>query len=663
MLPKKDHLTGRLETAGVTTYCLSRVDNDRRWPLRLAKMVRSGDYDIIHVHSPMPGSIARLAARSKGRRRPKIVTTEHNAWGTFVRPTRWLNRLTSRWNDSAFAVSDEVRDSMHGGSGGAVPVTLAHGIDVAHAASFSSQRSAARAEFGISDDEFVIGTVANFRVQKDYPNLLEAARQLTARGVAARWLIVGQGPLEMETRQLAHTLALGDRSLFTGFRPDAVRVMSAFDVFTLASSWEGLPVALMEALALGLPVVSTGVGGVAEAMEDGVDAILVPPRSATALADAWQRVMTDEGERAALSAAARSRSPEFDVSRAQRAIEAEYLRLVPMTQESPPVEPAPKARTKKAGLDIREATPDDEPAILELLRRSLGWSDDPRFTELYRWKHRDNHFGPSPTWVATDGDRIAAVRIFMRWEFVRDGQVLRAVRAVDTATDPEYQGRGLFTALTMHGLEEMRADGVDFVFNTPNEQSKPGYLKMGWREVGHLPAAVRPIGLGGASRMAMSRVAADHWSDETGIGKQFGEWAESRPSILRKSVPRLDRHLTTRTDEAFFLWRYGFATLDYRVAERDGNILIIRVRRRGKAEELVVLTALAGSLSDGDSLSVALGRKSGSHHVLRLGPPDLRHGFISLPGGGPALTFRALSEGALPALSNWELTMGDVELF
>ncbi len=86
------------------------------------------------------------------------------------------------------------------------------------------------------------------------------------------------------------------------------------------------------------------------------------------------------------------------------------------------------------------------------------------------------------------------------------GEVLRAVRAVDTATDPDYQGQGLFTALTMHGLDEVRADGVDFVFNTPNDQSRPGYLKMGWQTVGELPVAVRiPLADGGAHDGAIER--------------------------------------------------------------------------------------------------------------------------------------------------------------
>ena len=149
-------------------------------------------------------------------------------------------------------MTDEVRASMRG-SAAKRAVTLRHGIDVEGTAAALSDRDAVRTELGIGPEEFVIGTVANFRPQKDYPNLLSAAKLLVEGGTEVRIVAVGQGPQEAEIRALHQRLGLGDRVLFTGFRDDAVRVMAACDVFTLASRWEGLPVAVMEALALGLP--------------------------------------------------------------------------------------------------------------------------------------------------------------------------------------------------------------------------------------------------------------------------------------------------------------------------------------------------------------------------------------------------------------------------
>ena len=666
VLPYKDHLVGRLEAADVRTHCLSRGNRDMRWPLALARLIRDGNWDVVHVHSPLTGSVARAVVRTMGADRPSLVTTEHNAWGTFNAGTKWLNQITSRWDDATFAVTDEARDSMPVSK---KAITLTHGIDVDHVAAFATERAAVRAELGVDDHTFVIGTVANFRVQKDYPNLLRAVQALAPTARPVRFLVVGQGPLEAETRALAQELGVADRVTFTGFRADAVRVMAGFDAFTLSSSWEGLPVALMEALSLGLPVVSTAVGGVAEALHDGADAILVAPSDPAALAAGWSTLIDDPPMCARLAAAARVRSAEFDVSRAARELEQVYERLASMRPSTPgaapveaPAAPAEPKRAKATGLEIRPATPDDRDKILGLLQRSLGWNDDPRFTELYRWKHETNAFGPSPTWVAVDGDRIAGVRIFMRWEFVRGGQVLRAVRAVDTATDPAYQGRGLFTALTMHALDEMRADDVDFVFNTPNDQSRPGYLKMGWREVGRIAAAVRLHHPGASVKMVRARVPSAHWSEPLEIGVPFGEWADRRGGLDPGGELSI-RTLATNTADAFYRWRFGIPVLHYRVVERDGGAVVVRARRRGPALELVQLASFGLDRSGADRLTASVLKQAGADHAIRLGGGNLRTGFVPLPGGGPVFTFRALNEQGTPPLSNWALTMGDIELF
>ena len=174
-------------------------------------------------------------------------------------------------------------------------------------------------------------------------------------------------------------------------------------------------------------------------------------------------------------------------------------------------------------LEIRKATDADLPAVLALLRDAMGRSDDERFEALFRWKHLENAFGPSPAWVVVDGERIAAVRYLMRWNFERGGRTMHAVRAVDTATHPDYQGMRLFTKLTLGALDALRSEGVDFVFNTPNDQSRPGYLKMGWSVVGRLAVPSRPLSLRGAVRMARARVPAVHFSSESKVGAAASE--------------------------------------------------------------------------------------------------------------------------------------------
>jgi glycosyltransferase involved in cell wall biosynthesis/predicted N-acetyltransferase YhbS len=690
VLPSKDHLVEGLERAGVRTVCVgptAQGGRDIRWPFRLARLVRSGDWDVVHMHSPLPASVARVAAWSVRGSRPQVLTTEHNAWGTFQWGTRLLNRLTIRRDRTVFAVSDEVLESIKGSTRKRA-VTLRHGIDIGKAAAFARDRDEVRAELGIRPDEIVIGIVANFRPQKDYPSLVRAARLLLDSGTAARWVVVGQGPLEAEIRSLAATSGLTDAMLFTGFRPDAKRVMSGFDVFTLSSVFEGLPVALMEACALGLPVAATAVGGVAESLRDGVDALLVPPGDPAALADAWRRLVDDPVLRSQFAAAAQSKATEFDADRVTETLMVAYDAAAAAGGAAPAAAPlgdaatgradakaaAPSksARTRAPALDIRPATADDREAVLALMQRTLGWDSDPRFADLFSWKHERNVFGPSPAWVAIDDGRVVAVRLFMRWEFQRNGEVLRAVRAVDTATDPDYQGRGLFTALTLRGLDELRTDGVDLVFNTPNDQSRPGYLKMGWREVGRLPAVVRPRGVASLTKIARARVPADLWSQPIDVGTPFDQWAERHRGdtmAWRRGEDATARTLTTHTDvgadggEAFFRWRFGTDLLHYRVVEHDDGAVVVRARRRGPALELVHVASLGLDTAGADRAVARAVRAAGADHSIRLGGARLLHGQVPLPGGGPVLTWRTVTRPGMPPLANWALTMGDIELF
>lgn len=312
----------------------------------------------------------------------------------------------------------------------------------------------------------------------------------------------------------------------------------------------------------------------------------------------------------------------------------------------------------------------DLPAVRGLLASSLGWEDDDAHAEFFAWKHLDNPFGPSPGLVAIDGARLIGFRTFLRWEFEGpSGDAIRAARAVDTATHPDARGRGVFTSLTMQALDELRADGTRFVFNTPNSQSRPGYLKMGWVEVGRLPAAVRPAGLSGIARMARSRTAAERWGVPTAVGEAAADVLgdEAALSALAASLPR-PSGLRTRRSPSYWRWRYaGLPDLRYRVllagdAIGDG-FAAFRLRRRGAATEAVIAEiALPEGATRGDArrLIRRILRASGADHALSLGPG--RHG-ISVPSLGPILTWRSVLDEDAPALDAWALSMSEVELF
>ena len=328
--------------------------------------------------------------------------------------------------------------------------------------------------------------------------------------------------------------------------------------------------------------------------------------------------------------------------------------------------PDPPADTS---LVLRRATPADEAAVPGLLGASLGWGSDERFGSFFAWKHKDNPFGTSPAWVAVDGEKLVGFRTFLRWELEGPDGAVRAVRAVDTATHPEYQRRGIFSRLTRRALEELRAEGVGLVFNTPNDRSGPGYLKLGWSEVGRLPVRFRPTSVRALVRMAGARRQAERWSlpVDAGMPATDALAAPGLEALLASQPPPTG--LRTRCTPAFLAWRYGFEPLRYRAVlggrtPADG-LAIFRARRRGTAVEGTVSDVL---VPDGDQrrrrrlLRKVLAVR-GLDYVLDVDGRALRHGFLPLVGQAPTLYARALAADTVPMLAGWRLSLGDIELF
>ncbi|MEO6318522.1 MAG: glycosyltransferase, partial [Acidimicrobiales bacterium] len=188
-------------------------------------------------------------------------------------------------------------------------------------------RAAARAAQGWTDDDVVVAIVANLRVHKDYPTLFAAAAAALAEQPQLRFVSIGQGPLEGELRASLADRSLGDRFTMLGYHDDPAAVLAGADVFTLSSRHEGLPISLLEAMALGLPPVVTAVGGNAQVVTHGVDGLLVPAGQPEALAEAYVLLARSGEDRARLSAAASRRAEAFDIARTSRIVENRYQSL------------------------------------------------------------------------------------------------------------------------------------------------------------------------------------------------------------------------------------------------------------------------------------------------------------------------------------------------
>jgi len=320
----RDHLAPELEARGVAVHCVGA----RRlmpWPLALRTLLNRGGFDIVHVHSPLVAGVARLVVRTlPRRRRPPTMATEHNPWPTLVLATRLLNALTSGLDAATISVSEETRRSIRPRRLQRRAETIVHGVERDRLVAAATHRDEARARLGLLPHEVAVVCVANYRRQKNWPGLLAAARQVVDSDLPVRFFGVGQGPLEAEVLSEHRRLELGDRFVLLGFQPDVAPVLAAGDLLALASHYEGCPVAVMEALSIGLPVVATAVGGVVDAVRDGIEGRLVPAGRSDLLADALSEVVADAALRMRLARGALERGRTFDVQRAARRVESIY---------------------------------------------------------------------------------------------------------------------------------------------------------------------------------------------------------------------------------------------------------------------------------------------------------------------------------------------------
>jgi glycosyltransferase involved in cell wall biosynthesis len=338
LLPHKDAFVGELEGLGVPVHLLAAP---RPWSLgwlpQLRRLVRERRIDLVHTHMPLTAAGARLALPSRSRGGPAVVHTEHNLWDRYRRPTRLANALTWRRNAAVVAVSQGVADSIRRDDV-AVHV-VPHGTDLETFARAAPDRPLSqRARVGSP----TVGSVGNFTAKKDHATLLAAFAKVRAAIPDARLVLVGIGPLEDALRRQAHDLDLAGAVEFTGRRDDVEHVLPGFDVFALSSRYEGLPIALLEAMAAGVAPVVTAVGGIPEVLSDGHDGLLVPPGDPDALAQALIRVLGDDGERARLADAARARAQDFDLATAVPRLEALYQSVLGTGSPSTGGDPVPR---------------------------------------------------------------------------------------------------------------------------------------------------------------------------------------------------------------------------------------------------------------------------------------------------------------------------------
>ncbi len=329
LLPWKTALVPAFVAAGVPVHDLNmRTPGDPRVLARLVALLRREHIDLIHAHLPVAGIWARVAARLAGG--PRVVYTEHNVPQRYAPITRILNRRTYRMNDVVIAVSDEVRRGIQPYANGRPRiVTIQNAVDAEALGAMEVDPAAIRREFDFPPDALLVTTVGNLTPKKGHTFLLEAAARIASRHPCARFLIVGQGPLADSLRAEAARLKLNGTVAFAGFRADAVRLMAASDLFVLSSLFEGLPVTLLEAMALGKPTVVTRVGGIPEVTDES-SSVLVEAGDPDALTVAIDALLKAPARRDQMGETARARArARYRVPQMVSAIEQIYVDLLP----------------------------------------------------------------------------------------------------------------------------------------------------------------------------------------------------------------------------------------------------------------------------------------------------------------------------------------------
>jgi glycosyltransferase involved in cell wall biosynthesis len=312
-----DRLLDEAATAGLEVMiepCLRSPlapRDDVRALRRLSELISAGRFDVVHTHCAKAGTLGRLAAHRAYV--PRIVHTFHGfpfhefqsslRRATYIQIERRLGRIT----DVALCVGTGVAvEAIRRGLVAPERVrTIGVTVDGYAATRTPESRRRAREALGIPENALVVGAVGRLAYQKAPEDFVDALQRIARPDVVGVW--VGDGELADEVRRAVRLVAPRTQVILAGERPDVTDLLPAFDVFALPSRYEGLPVAIVEAMVAGVPVVATAVNAVSDVVVPGVTGLLVPPARPDLLATAVAYLLDHTDEAAAMATAARHR--------------------------------------------------------------------------------------------------------------------------------------------------------------------------------------------------------------------------------------------------------------------------------------------------------------------------------------------------------------------
>jgi glycosyltransferase involved in cell wall biosynthesis len=316
-----------------------RLTSDLRAFVRLVRLMFARQPQVVHTHTAKAGALGRVAAllyncTRRKRRRAIIVHTFHGhvLEGYFGPAGSWLTRVAERAlgliTDCVIAISESQRADLvrrFRVSSAEKTAVVPLGLELESLLGITADQPSLRPELGLASDDTVIGYVGRLVPIKDLPLLVQAFSRVAAGDDRVHLLIAGDGPGRAELIDLCRALGISARCHLIGWRDDLARLYATCDLVALTSVTEGTPVALIEAMAAGLPVVALRVGGVPDVVEDGVTGLLVSDRDPAVFAQALRTLIADRPARMQLARRARERARDrYASSRLIRDIDQLY---------------------------------------------------------------------------------------------------------------------------------------------------------------------------------------------------------------------------------------------------------------------------------------------------------------------------------------------------
>ena len=307
-LGPKEEMGKEIEGTGIEFIPLNKLRYNRfslGIVLELYRLMKKKQIHVVRTHRYRSNLYGRLAAFLAGV--PVIIASVHDNYRTDKRPKRRImNRILSKITDKIVAVSEDVKEDIirYDSIDPSKIEVIPNGIDVER---FNPEKNTTdiRKEFSLEEDDIVIGFIGRIVPAKGLEYLLNALPYLKEEFKSIKLLIVGEGSLVEELKERAKKNNIFDNILFIGRRRDIPEILASINIFVMPSIAEGLPNALLEAMAMGKPIVTTEVGGIPEIVKNGFNGLLVPPRDTLSLSKAIKELISNDRLAAKLGQAAR----------------------------------------------------------------------------------------------------------------------------------------------------------------------------------------------------------------------------------------------------------------------------------------------------------------------------------------------------------------------